>query len=113
MSRIQLRKLTKIRCEESAFSDLILKKEKGSKGRKLKHGAKLKMSDYLCPNDQLTVDDKLLIFLIRSQSNPLPANRGDPQQCSRGCGNIKDNGHIIQCSILNKEDQGKENIIYS
>ena len=107
MSRIQFRKLTKIRCEEATFSDLILKKKKGSKGRKLEHGAKLEMSDYLCPNDQLTVDDQRLIFQIRSQSNPLPANRGDPQPCSRGCGEIQDNCHIIQCSMLNKEDQGE------
>ena len=111
MSRIQFRKLTKIRCEEAAFSDLILKKEKGSKGRKLEHGAKLEMSDYLCPNDQLTVDDQRLIFQIRSQSNPLPANRGDPQPCSRGCGEIQDNCHIIQCSMINKEDKGEYNLL--
>ena len=63
------------------------------------------MSDYLCPNNQLTVDDQRLIFQIRSQSNPLPANRGEPQPCSRGCGEIQDNCHIVECSFLKKEEK--------
>ena len=70
------------------------------------------MSDYLCPNDQLTVEDQRLIFQIRSQSNPLPANKGDPQPCLMfGCGDIHDNCHIIQCKALDKEDQGDYNLL--
>ena len=111
MSIVQFRKITKIKCKEAAFSELILKKQKGSKGSTLKYGAKLKMSGYLCPNDQLTVEDQRLIFQIRSQSNPLHANRGDPQPCSRGCGKIRYVCHIIQCSILNKEDQWEYNLL--
>ena len=105
MNRREFRNLTKLRCEEAAFSDLILKRDNGSKGRHLKYGAKLAMSDYLCPNDQLTVEDQRLIFQIRSQSNPLPANRGEPQPCSRGCGEIQDNCHIVECSFLKKEEK--------
>ena len=60
---------------------------------------------------QLTVDDQWLIFQIRSQLNPLPANRGEPQPCMRGCGDIQDNCHIIQCHGLDREDQGDYNLL--
>jgi hypothetical protein len=111
MSRREFRNLTKLRCEEAAFSDLISKRNKGSKGRYLSYEAKLEMSDYLCPNNQLTVDDQRLIFQIRNQSNPLPANRGDPQPCFRGCGEIQDNCHIVECSLLDKEERRDYNLI--
>ena len=47
----------------------------------------------------LTAQENL--FQIRSQTNALPANRGDPQQCPTGCGRILDNPHIVQCPAIN------------
>ena len=57
------------------------------------------------------MDDQRLIFQIRSQSNPLPANRGDPQPCFKGCGEIQDNCHIVEGSLLDKEDRRDYNLL--
>ena len=64
MTRPQLKRLTKEKSEEIAYSELIQKKENGSKGSKLKYGPKLQIADYLCPNNQLSVDDRVQIFQI-------------------------------------------------
>ena len=70
-------KITKQKCEELAFKELIKKKEKGSKGSTLKYGQRLSIADYLCPTDKLSVEDQRHIFQIRSQINPLPSNKGE------------------------------------
>ena len=67
------------------------------------------MADYLCPNGQLTVQDQKDIFQIRSMTNPLPSNRGDPKPCSTGCGEIMENRHIYLCPVLNPEPKGEIN----
>ena len=67
------------------------------------------MADYLCPNSQLTVQDQKDIFQIRSMTNPLPSNRGNPKPCSSGCGNIMDNAHVFLCSVVNPEIKGDIN----
>ena len=64
------------------------------------------MADYLSPNDHLITDDQRQIFQIRIHSNPLLANRGDPQPCIKGCGEVQDNCHLIQCGRLNGENKG-------
>ena len=43
--------------------------------------------------------------------NPFPANRGEPQPCMKGCGDMHNHCHIIQCSALDKEDQGDYNLL--
>ena len=49
------------------------------------------MANYLCPNSHLTVQDQRNIFQIRSMTNPLSSNRGDPKPCSTGCEEILEN----------------------
>ena len=105
MSRQDFKRLTKDKSEEKAFYELIHKKEKGSKGSTLKYGQKLQMADYLCPNNQLTVDEQVQIFQIRSHTNPLPSNRGQVVPCPTGCGETLNNSHILQCVVLNQEEQ--------
>ena len=61
------------------------------------------MADYLCPNSKLTVQDQKDIFQIRSMTKPLPSNRGNPNPCSTGCGDIMDNGHVFHCPVVNTE----------
>ena len=93
------RKLTKTKTTEAAFTALKSKQVNGSKGRTLRYGKTLEMADYLCPNSHLSVQDQRDIFQIRSRTNPLPANRGNPQLCA--CGEEQDNNHIMQCEITN------------
>ena len=63
------------------------------------------MADYLCPNNQLSVDEQRQIFQIRSQINPLPSNKGMVVPCPTGCGETMNNSHIFQCVVLNPEEQ--------
>ena len=109
MKRTIFRKISKLKCEEAAFTALIQKRDNGKKGKNIKYGSSLEMADYLCPNSQLTVQDQKDIFQIRSMTNPLPSNRGDPQPCSTGCGDLMENPHIYICPVLNEEPQGDLN----
>ena len=47
MTRKQFRRITKDKCEQTAFIKLIKKKDKGSKGATLIYGKRLQMADYL------------------------------------------------------------------
>ena len=81
------------------------KKEKGSKGLSLKYEEKLQMANYLCPNGVLSVAEQRRLFETRSRVNPLPANKGETSLCPTGCGHLLDNEHILNCWILNPEEQ--------
>ena len=59
------------------------------------------MADYLCPNNQLLVEDQILLFQIRTEINPLPANRGNPGPCPMNCQEILNNKHFFECVALN------------
>ena len=83
-------------------SSLLQRNISGSKGSNLRYGAEQEMAQYLCPNNILSAEDQRDIFQIRSQTNDLPANRGDPQPCLTGCGGILNNSHVFQCPVINK-----------
>ena len=85
--------------------ELIQKKENGSKGSTLKYGPKIQMADYLCPNNQRSVEDQIQVFQIRSQINPLPGNNGERVPCITGCGELMNNIHKFYCGILNPEEK--------
>ena len=110
MNRKSFRKLSKLKSEEAAFNYLHKKKETGSKGRNLLYTNKLEMANYLCPNNYLSVENQRQIFEIRSRSNPLPSNRGVIQHCNSGCGEIMNNSHVFQCSVLNQDKQNTYNM---
>ena len=105
MTRPHLKRLTKEKLEKIAYSELIQKKENGSKGSKLKYGPKLQMAEYLCPNKHLSVDDQVQIFQICSQINPLLANNRECVPCVTGCREIMNNFNIFQCGAFNPEKQ--------
>ena len=63
------------------------------------------MADYLCPNNQLSVEDQRIVFQIRSRTNPIQANIGKTQLCPTGCGNFLENPNILSCEILNPESK--------
>ena len=89
--------MTKAKTLEAAFFELKRKQENGSKGRTIRYGKSLAMADYLCPNNHLSVQDQRDIFHIRSRTNPLPANKGNPMLCV--CGEEQENNHILLCDI--------------
>ena len=51
------------------------------------------------------MEDQVQIFQIRSQINPLPANKGESLPCIAGCGEIMNNFHIFQCEVFNPEEK--------
>ena len=65
------------------------------------------MSEYLLPNSHLSVKDQQQIFRIRSQINPIPANKGGVSLCETGCGELLTNSHIIECLKLNNGNAHK------
>ena len=67
------------------------------------------MANYICPNNYLSVENHRQFFEIIIRSNPLPSNRGVIQHCNSGFGEIMNNIHVFQCSVLN---QDKLNIYY-
>ena len=101
MKRSLFKSITKKKAEQAAFVQLVQKNKSGSKGSQIKFGEALEMADYLCPNNMFSIEEQRETFQIRSQTNTLPANRGDPQQCPTGCGRILDNPHIVQCPAIN------------
>ena len=78
------KKLVKKNIEISAFGDLI-KKQLAGKKRKYLVYERLEMSDYLLPECKISVEDKIELFLIRSEMNDLPCNFGKETQCEQGC----------------------------
>ena len=52
---------------------------------------------------QITVQDQKDIFQIRSMTNPLPSNRGNPNTCSTNCRDSIDNLHVLHCPDVNTE----------
>ena len=81
-SRIFFGKINKLKCEETAFSELIRKQQKWSKGRTLKYRAKLEMA--LSPNDQLTTEDHKLIKTLKwpsAERQPGEWHSAEDQSC--------------------------------
>ena len=60
------------------------------------------MADYLQPNQILSLEDQRYMFRIRTEGNPIPANRGNPGRCFTNCGQILENGHILVCPKSNE-----------
>ena len=53
----------------------------------------------------LNVEEQRQIFQIRSRVNPLPTNKGEINLCVPGCESILKNDHILECLVLNTEEQ--------
>ena len=63
------------------------------------------MSEYLLPNDELSIDDQRKTFEIRNKMSNIPSNysseRENFSKCA--CGEKEDMEHIYKCSFLNNE----------
>ena len=60
------------------------------------------MADYLLPEAGIGLEDQQELFSIRCRTNPMGANRGKIEYCYTQCGEILNNSHIFQCTILNR-----------
>ena len=108
------KKLLKQKCEEKALEYLLNKQ--GSKGSQIIY-SKMKMADYLYPNDQLSITEQRRIFSIRNKMvADIPANFCSKEKNTNICicKMKEDIEHIYNCKILNKiEPKVKYEMIYS
>ena len=104
MPAFTFKKMINQKCEESAFKYLMSRR--GSKGREINY-SKLKMADYMYPNDHLTITEQRNIFAIRNRMvAEVPANfcsnENNRYRCI--CKEKEDLQHIYNCKILNKDE---------
>ena len=64
------------------------------------------MAECLQPSCQLTVQEKIKMFFIRSEMNDIPYNFGRKEFCQKGCLTQMDNDHILNCPVLNDNPHG-------
>ena len=66
------------------------------------------MADYLCPIDIVNHEDLIKIFQVRSETNSIPANIGNPGPCPMSCGEILENRHILTCKNIEETSESYE-----
>ena len=92
------------KCEEKAFDYLMSKR--GSKGSEIRY-FKLKMADYLYPNENLTISEQRRMFAVRNKMIlEIPSNFCSKENNTTKCiCNEKENiEHIYNCKYLNKNE---------
>ena len=102
MSLSKYTSLVKRKCEESAYTYLM--KKRGKKGKEINYPA-IQMSDYLLPNDELSIEEQRQIFEMRNKMSNIPSNYSSENKNSSKCvcNEKEDMEHIYYCSYLNKE----------
>ena len=60
------------------------------------------MVDYMQPNCDLSVQEKIEMFSFRSEMNDLPFNFGRKTNCEQGCQEPMNNEHCLYCPKLNE-----------
>ena len=102
MSQYKFINLIRKQCEESAFRYLM--KKRGKKGMQISY-QEIKMSEYLLPNEQLSIDDQRNIFSMRNKMSDIPSNFTSEEKNTFKCccGTKEEMEHIYYCKYLNKE----------
>ena len=64
------------------------------------------MSEYLQPNDELSIENQRSIFSIRNRMVDIPSNFSSKEENESKClcGEMEDMKHIYYCKYLNSED---------
>ena len=106
------KKLVRRQMHKIAFKDLLEIQKNKEKGKYIKYDS-LQMADYLLPEAQLNVSEKLDLFALRTEMNMNPNNFGRKIYCEKGCQEEQSNFHIFNCFIItNEETEEKyENIL--
>ena len=97
------KKLVNRQMQKIAFQELIEIKNSKQKGRHITYES-LQMADYLKPEAELNVTEKLEIFALRTEMNFNPYNFGNKIRCEMGCQEEQTNNHIFDCLKANNEE---------
>ena len=55
----------------------------------------LEMAENVCINNKRAIEDQILLFQIRTEINPLPANTANPKPCFLNCQEILNSKHFF------------------
>ena len=89
--------LVKNKVTEIALFDLVQRQKSKTKGKYIEYTG-LRMADYLHPEAEISTEEKVQIFSLRTEMNEIPNNFGFKQVCEFGCSNsLLDNEHILNC----------------
>ena len=99
LSKYQFRKIVKEKVKTMAFQYLLSRQK--SKGKEIKYKC-LRMSEYLLPNRDLTIEDQIQIFSIRNKMIINFSNKNT--LCLSGCGQMENLEHIYYCEKLSDID---------
>jgi hypothetical protein len=97
------RNLVRRKMHKIAFNDLLEIQKNKEKGKYIKYDS-LQMADYLLPEAQLNVSEKLDLFALRTEMNMNPNNFGRKIYCEKGCQEEQSNFHIYNCFRITKEE---------
>ena len=99
------KKLVQRQMQKIAFQELTEIKNSKQKEKYIKYES-LQMADYLTPEADLSVTEKLELFAIRTEMNFNPYNFGNKIPCEKGCQEEQTNKHIFDC--LKSENEKHE-----
>ena len=66
------------------------------------------MADYLLPECEISNQDKIEIFHIRTEMNDLPFNFGMKTLCDKGCLELMNNKQFLCCPNKTEENEYKK-----
>ena len=64
------------------------------------------MADYLCPEADIVLTDKIKLFSIRYRTNSLGAEGGIVENCETMCGEVLNNSYIFVMYIPKPHKKG-------
>ena len=105
------KRLVKQKVTEVAFFELIQRQKSKKKGRYIEYTT-LGMADYLHPEAELSTEEKIQIFSLRTDMNEIPNNFGKKEIYEIGCSNsLLDNEHILNCSTISVKSHNFNDIL--
>ena len=107
MTKYKFNNLIRNKCKERAYEYLMNKR--GKKGQQISYTC-LRMSEYLLPNEKLSIENQRKIFEIRNDMLNIPANftseKNNTTTCI--CGKKEDTLHLYNCENLNNDKPKEE-----
>ena len=96
------KEIVRKKCSEYAYKYLMNKR--GTNGSELEY-KELKMSEYLLPNNQLTIEEQRTLFGMRNGMIDIPANFSTKKENKAKCicKENEDMQHIYNCEYLNSD----------
>jgi hypothetical protein len=96
------KEIVRKKCSEYAYKYLMNKR--GTKGSEIEY-KELKMSEYLLPNNQLTIEEQRTCFGMRNGMIDIPANFSTKKENKAKCicKEKEDMRHIYNCEFLNSD----------